>query len=81
MANRRALPLTESVRAFVAAHKQVYVVEMNSDAQMCQLLRLHVPERAVDILPANHNDGMPLTARWVTEHLAAALNVSLDKEK
>jgi len=76
----RALPLTETVREFVAAHKQVFVVEMNSDAQMCQLLRLHVPERAVDIKPANHNDGLPLTARWVTEHIAAALDVALDKE-
>lgn len=76
----RALPLTETVRGFIAAHKQVFVVEMNSDAQMCQLLRLHVPERAADIRPANHSDGLPLTARWVTEHLAGALNVSLDKE-
>lgn len=77
----RALPLTETVRRFVAAHKQVFVVEMNSDAQMCQLLRLHVPERAVDIKAANHSDGLPLTARWVSEHLAAALGVPMDKEK
>src|SRR5579859_50655 len=76
----RALPLTESVRSFVAAHKQVFVVEMNSDAQMCQLLRLHVPERALDIRAVNHSDGLPLTARWVTEHVAAALDVALDKE-
>ena len=77
----RALPLTESVRDFVAVHKQIFVVEMNSDAQMCQLLRLHVPERAADIKPANHNDGLPLTARWVAEHVAAKLNAALDKEK
>jgi 2-oxoglutarate ferredoxin oxidoreductase subunit alpha len=76
----RALPLTESVRDFVKAHRQVFVVEMNSDAQMCQLLRLHVPERAVDIVAANHSDGLPLTARWVTEHVTTVLNVAPDKE-
>ncbi len=76
----RALPLTESVRDFVKAHQQVFVVELNSDAQMCQLLRLHVPERAVDIVAANHNDGLPLTARWVTEHVTAALKPAQDKE-
>jgi len=77
----RALPLTDSVRSFVDEHKQVFVVEMNSDAQMCQLLRLHVPEHATEILAANHSDGLPLTARWVTEHIVAALNVTMDKEK
>jgi 2-oxoglutarate ferredoxin oxidoreductase subunit alpha len=76
----RALPLSDAVRDFVHAHKRVYVVEMNSDAQMCQLLRLHVPERAAEIIPVNHNDGLPLTARWVTEHVLAALNQAQNKE-
>ncbi|MCC6187447.1 MAG: 2-oxoacid:acceptor oxidoreductase subunit alpha [Anaerolineales bacterium] len=69
----RALPLTEEVRQFVRAHRQVYVVEMNADAQVCQLVRLHVPERAAQVLPANKSDGLPLTARWITEFLSAAL--------
>ena len=77
----RALPLTDAVRDFVAAHRRVYVIEMNSDAQMCQLLRLHVPEHAPQILPANHSDGMPLTARWITEFVAAACDVTLEKEQ
>jgi 2-oxoglutarate/2-oxoacid ferredoxin oxidoreductase subunit alpha len=61
----RALPLTEEVRAFVAAHERIYVVEMNTDAQMCQLLRLHMPEFATRIQPCNHSDGLPLTAVWI----------------
>lgn len=69
----RALPLTEEVRQFVRAHRQVYVVEMNTDAQVCQLVRLHVPERAAQVLPANKSDGLPLTARWITEFLSTAL--------
>ncbi|MFI4983384.1 MAG: hypothetical protein ACHQIO_23780, partial [Nevskiales bacterium] len=76
----RALPLTEAVRDFVNGHLEVVVVEMNSDAQMCQLLRLHVPERAADIVPVNHSDGLPLTARWVTEHVMAAVKAAQPKE-
>jgi 2-oxoglutarate ferredoxin oxidoreductase subunit alpha len=76
----RALPLSESVREFVTAHPKVYVIEMNTDAQMCQLVRLHVPEHAARVKPLNHNDGLPLTARWITEHVMAAAGVPLDKE-
>src|ERR687885_282628 len=42
----RALPLEETLRAFVARHERVYVVELNYDGQMCQLVRLDVPELA-----------------------------------
>jgi 2-oxoglutarate ferredoxin oxidoreductase subunit alpha len=73
----RALPLTEEVRDFVRAHKVTFVVEMNTDAQLHKLIQLHVPERALQVLPANKSDGLPLTARWITEYLSAAL----EKEK
>ena len=64
----RALPLAESIKDFVAAHKRVYVVEMNDDAQMLQLLRLHLSGVEGDKLrAANLCDGLPLTARWITE--------------
>lgn len=63
----RALPLTESVKDFIAAHQRAYVVELNTDAQMCQLVRLHAPALAGQVLPCNHSDGLPLTARWITE--------------
>jgi 2-oxoglutarate/2-oxoacid ferredoxin oxidoreductase subunit alpha len=62
----RALPLNQVTADFIAAHKRIYVVELNTDAQMCQLLRLHAPEYATRVQPANHNDGMPLTAKWIT---------------
>ncbi|HLB49099.1 MAG TPA: 2-oxoacid:acceptor oxidoreductase subunit alpha [Anaerolineales bacterium] len=63
----RALPLSESVGDFIRAHDRVYVVELNTDAQMLQLLRLDTHELAARIVPLNHNDGLPLTARWITE--------------
>jgi len=62
----RALPLTDEIKDFVAAHKRVYVVEMNTEAQMLQLLRLHVGDLQNRLIAANWSDGLPLTARWVT---------------
>ena len=70
----RALPLAESVKDFVAAHRRVYVVELNTDAQMLQLLTLHLaPDLAGRLRAANWGDGLPLTARWLT-------NTVMDKE-
>ena len=45
----RALPLEDTLTDFVSKHKRVYVVELNIEGQMRSLVRLHVPERAVDI--------------------------------
>ena len=62
----RALPLEDSLKRFIAAHKRVYVVEMNIEGQMRSLVRLHMPERAMDIRSIAHLDGLPLTADFVT---------------
>ena len=67
----RALPLSNSIKDFIAAHKRVLVVEMNSDAQMHSLLQLHTPEHATRLIAANWNDGLPLTARWVSDAILA----------
>ncbi|MBI4772389.1 MAG: 2-oxoacid:acceptor oxidoreductase subunit alpha, partial [Chloroflexi bacterium] len=69
----RALPLADSVQAFVAAHDRVYVVELNTDAQLQKILRMELPEYATRILSLAHNDGLPLTARWITEALDAQM--------
>lgn len=62
----RALPLSNSIKAFVAKHKRVYVVEMNQDAQMHSLLQLHMPDQATKLIAANVCDGLPLTAKWIS---------------
>ena len=65
----RALPLEATTRAFVEQHDRVYVAELNQDGQMHQLVRLHVPERAADIRSIRICDGLPMSARFVTESL------------
>ncbi|MBA3534896.1 MAG: 2-oxoacid:acceptor oxidoreductase subunit alpha, partial [Ardenticatenales bacterium] len=63
----RALPLRAEVKAFIEKYDRVYVVELNSDAQLCALLRMDYPELATKAIPLNNNDGLPLTARWIVD--------------
>jgi len=62
----RAFPFPESVRSFIAAHEQVFVVEQNRDSQMRSMLvnELEIaPSKLTKIL---HFDGTPITARFIT---------------
>lgn len=63
----RALPIEESLRDFVARHDRVYVVELNHDGQLAQILRIELPEYATRFTSLAYCDGLPLTARWITE--------------
>ena len=65
----RALPLGQAASDFVAKYERVYVVEMNQDGQMLQLLQLHAPEHAAKIKSARNCNGLPLTARFVVESI------------
>ena len=67
----RALPFTEAVREFIAAHEEVYVIEMNRDAQLASLLRMEYPELATRLVSIAYADGLPLTARFVTGQILA----------
>ena len=61
----RALPIVEEVREFIRSHERVYVVEMNRDGQLHQIVSLEVPDRATNLISLTKNDGLPLTANWI----------------
>jgi 2-oxoglutarate/2-oxoacid ferredoxin oxidoreductase subunit alpha len=65
----RALPLEATLRSFVQKYEHVYVAELNQDGQMHQLVQLHVPERAVQVRSIRICDGLPMSARFVTESI------------
>lgn len=65
----KALPFHDEVKEFIAAHEQVYVVELNRDGQLKQLLTLEVPEYATRLIKAAHIDGLPMSARWIREQI------------
>jgi 2-oxoglutarate ferredoxin oxidoreductase subunit alpha len=68
----RAVPFSPEVEAFIRGHARVYVIEMNTDGQMRQLLQLEVPDQAGKLRSMTVNNGLPMRARWVTESLLTA---------
>lgn len=65
----QALPFTEDVAEFIHDHKHIYVVELNRDGQMKQLLSLETPEICTRLRGLAHIDGLPMTASWIVDHL------------
>jgi 2-oxoglutarate ferredoxin oxidoreductase subunit alpha len=63
----RAVPFTTEVGNFISEHERNYVVEMNRDGQLHQLLTLEYPELATRLISSAYTDGLPLTARLVRE--------------
>lgn len=63
----RALPFTNEVAEFVKRYDQIFVVEMNRDGQMHQLLKIEYPERAATFRSAAFGDGLPASAHWVRQ--------------
>ena len=67
----RAMPFTSEVGEFVSQYERIYVVEMNRDGQLHQLLTLEYPEQATHFISAAYTDGLPLTARRVVQAILA----------
>jgi 2-oxoglutarate ferredoxin oxidoreductase subunit alpha len=67
----RGFPFGAEVDTFLDQHAVVYVIEQNRDGQLRSLLVL---ETAVDkrkLIPVLHYDGLPMTARFVTDAVLA----------
>ncbi len=72
----RAFPFSQQVEKFIADHDQVFVIEQNRDGQMRRLLMNECevsPKKLVSVL---HYDGLPITARSITEIMRRSLEGS-----
>ncbi len=67
----RALPCTNEVFNFIKKHERLYVVEANRDGQLRQILSMVMPDQAEKFRSAAHNDGLPLTAKWIKDAIMA----------
>ncbi|MEK8050768.1 2-oxoacid:acceptor oxidoreductase subunit alpha [Ideonella sp. DXS22W] len=80
----RAFPFPASVKAFIAAHDHVFVVEQNRDAQMRTLLINELELDPAWLIAVLHCDGTPITARFITQAITThvhALAVAPRREK
>lgn len=76
----RALPVNDEVRSFVAEHDVTFVIELNRDGQLHAILQTELPEMATKLVSLAYLDGMPLTARWVTEAIEEQLTENREQE-
>jgi 2-oxoglutarate ferredoxin oxidoreductase subunit alpha len=67
----RAIPFSKEVADFVDSHPRIYVIEMNRDGQLKQLLTLKYPDQSEKLISLAHLDGLPMTARWVERSISA----------
>ncbi len=67
----RALPFSEEVKKFIESHQVIYVVELNRDGQLTQLLTMDYPDVANKLRKIAHMDGLPLPAKWIKEQILA----------
>jgi len=65
----RSLPLGDEIREFLEQNDQVFVVELNRDGQLHQLITLNSPDMAFKMIQSAHMDGLPLTANWVKDQV------------
>jgi len=65
----RALPINDEVHKFIKIHERLYVVELNRDGQMHQILTTENPDMASQLISLAHLDGLPLTADWLVDQL------------
>jgi 2-oxoglutarate ferredoxin oxidoreductase subunit alpha len=65
------VPFTQEVQDFIQSHDRLYVVEMNRDGQLYQLLLLEYPQFAHKLIKIAYTDGLPMTARRVRESILA----------
>ena len=67
----RSLPTAPEVKDFVHSHERNYVIELNRDGQLHQILRLEIPESSLKLISLSHLDGLPLTSQWVVNQIIA----------
>jgi 2-oxoglutarate ferredoxin oxidoreductase subunit alpha len=67
----RAIPLSSQIGDFIHQHERNYVVEMNRDGQLHQLLSLEYPQDTLKLRSIAYTDGLPMTARFVSKAILA----------
>jgi 2-oxoglutarate ferredoxin oxidoreductase subunit alpha len=65
----RAIPFTDEVTEFIYNHEKSYVVEMNRDGQLHQLLSLECAPVCAKLTSIAHLDGLPMTASWIENRI------------
>lgn len=65
----RSMPFHDDVNKFINAHEKTFVVELNRDGQLMQLLTLFAPDQSEKLVKISKIDGLPLSAKWISNEI------------
>ena len=77
----RAIPFNEEVTRYIEKYEQVFIVEMNRDGQMHQILLTEYPQFAMRFKSIAYQDGLPASAKWVRAGILAHYTKTVGSEK
>ncbi len=60
-----ATPFSKQICEFIQQHERVYIVELNRDGQMRQLLTMEYPKLATRLASLCHADGLSMSTEWL----------------
>jgi 2-oxoglutarate ferredoxin oxidoreductase subunit alpha len=63
----RGFPFTEDVEKFLAAHRVLFVIEQNRDAQFRSLLTLETQVEKSKLRSLLHYSGLPISSSFIVE--------------
>jgi 2-oxoglutarate ferredoxin oxidoreductase subunit alpha len=69
-----ALPIASEELAFIEEFERVYVIEMNRDGQLHQILTIETQGNSNKLISVTNNDGLQITAKWAKEAILAQEN-------
>ncbi|MBT3314999.1 MAG: 2-oxoacid:acceptor oxidoreductase subunit alpha [Anaerolineae bacterium] len=67
----RALPITDTVKDFLRENDKIFVIEMNHDGQLREILTVEMPEESTKLVSSTLNNGLSLTAKWIRDDILA----------
>jgi 2-oxoglutarate ferredoxin oxidoreductase subunit alpha len=73
----RAFPFGEEVERFLAAHRLVFVVEQNRDAQLRSLLTLETAVEKSKLRSLTHYSGLPVSSAFIVDGVLAEIRPQL----
>jgi 2-oxoglutarate ferredoxin oxidoreductase subunit alpha len=77
----KSFPFNKTVEEFILAHKKLFVIEQNRDAQLRSLLLIELGADPQKLIPILNYDGMPITADNILKQVSKNLAHSPELKK
>ena len=74
----RALPFPKEVKKFIKSHERNYVLELNRDGQLHQIMIIEYCDMTDRLISLSYIDGLPMTADWIIKTVVRKEHVRND---